>query len=142
NNSPFLYTDGKFVDLGRLNGAATATALALNRRGVVVGAAGYSEDCTQCHAFLWDGELVDLAPAFQFSASVASSINEHGVVVGRAHDSKAGRDFAVRFAKSKVVELENEVPELNGWQLLNATSINDDGAIVGEGMKQGVAHSY
>ena len=80
---PFLYSDGKLIDLGTLGGKS-AGAQAINSQGVVVGwsyTAGANE-----HAFLYsNGTMQDLGTLPGGWSSSAMSINNLGQVVGELH---------------------------------------------------------
>ncbi|BCJ49363.1 hypothetical protein Asp14428_08380 [Actinoplanes sp. NBRC 14428] len=86
---PFLYTGGRFVDLGVLDGGRyeSGDAADLNNRGQVVGSsivtADQEENPAQ-HAFLRQrGRMTDLG-TLGGRYSRASAINERGQVVGTA----------------------------------------------------------
>jgi probable HAF family extracellular repeat protein len=81
---PFLWENGKMVDLGTLGGTCGIPAW-INDRGQVVGYSYLAGDQVQ-HAFLWrgkNGKMQDLGTLGGGSASAsASMINDFGQIVG------------------------------------------------------------
>jgi probable HAF family extracellular repeat protein len=79
---PFLWDDGKMIDLGTLGGVFGAPNW-FNERGQVVGTSDLLGDNT-FHPFLWDeGKLLDLG-TFGGDNGQGNWINETGEVVGEA----------------------------------------------------------
>jgi probable HAF family extracellular repeat protein len=125
----FIWRDGRFKDLGTLPGDIRAVGVAINDAGHVVGYGDF-------HAFLWNGRMVDLDKRSQFDVSSAASINSNDEIVGTG--SVHGDSFAVRFADGRVITLLSEVPDPGKWTALQqAYSINDQGVIVGYGIRSG-----
>jgi probable HAF family extracellular repeat protein len=78
---PFLWQDGKMLDLGTLGGTFGVVSV-LNSRGQVAGVSNLAGD-TASHPFLWDGEkLIDLG-SFGGTFTEVMSMNDAGDVVGR-----------------------------------------------------------
>jgi probable HAF family extracellular repeat protein len=116
-----IWSDGKIIDLGTLEGGHESVASAVNSRGQVVGAFnniisdpfslvgnGY-----QVRAFLWqDGAMKDLGTLGGPDA-FALLINERGQITGQSYTSPLPRTLALR------VDISN----LNQWRsLLQASS--------------------
>lgn len=125
----FLYRKGKMVELGTLGGPNSA-AQAINKNGQVVGSAQTAGDSE--HPFLYSaGKMTDLG-AFNLE-SEAYAINDNGVIVGQTYGvSKSGASFFHAFVYSggKFQDLNNLIPAGSGFELTNATGINDTGQIV------------
>jgi probable HAF family extracellular repeat protein len=81
---PFLWDDGKMIDLGTLGGTCGRSE-SLNNRGQVVGFSDLAGDQI-CHPFLWDrtGGMKDLGTLGGDSGQ-AFSVNDAGEVVGKAN---------------------------------------------------------
>ena len=78
---PFLWENGKMIDLGTLGGTC-GRATALNNRGQVVGFSDLAGD-SGAHAFLWDhtGGMQDLG-TLGGDTGGAAAINDAGDIVG------------------------------------------------------------
>jgi probable HAF family extracellular repeat protein len=131
-----------FHDLGTLGGS-TSSATAINDKGVVVGESQISSGAQ--HAFLYDGEMHDLG-AFNDGATNAKAINNHGQVVGQwnytvGHTQQIGAflyDHGTLYDLMKLLDSSGE-----GWiYLIEATSINKSGQIVGAGVMQDGVHAF
>ena len=82
NNHPFLYSDGKTIDLGTLGGT-NGYGSAINSQGDVVGYALTAN--SQAHAFLYsNGLMKDLGVLPGDFSSWAVSINNLGQVLGNS----------------------------------------------------------
>ncbi len=78
---PFLWTNGKMIDLGTLGGTI-GYPVWLNDRGQVAGFSNLAGDQVY-HGFLWSrGKLIDLLPASGGAYSYALWINDLGDVIG------------------------------------------------------------
>ena len=142
NFQAFLY-DGAFHLLGTLGGP-TSLAAAINNEGVVVGESQISSGAPQ-HAFLYDGSMHDLG-AFNDGTTNAKAINNHGQVVGQwdytvGHTQIGGAflyDHGTLYDLKKLLDSSGE-----GWiYLIEATSINKRGQIVGAGVMHDGVHAF
>src|SRR5260370_20526945 len=123
---PFLWEDGKMVDLGTLGGTCGAPG-AVNSRGQVVGQSNLAGD-TETHAFLWDkGTLIDLG-TLGGSFGTANWINDAGEVVGGA--TTAGDLVIHAFFWSRGVKAD--LGTVDGYDCSVAFGINADGQVVGQ----------
>jgi len=78
---PFLWSEGKMLDLGTLGGTCASTAT-INNRSQVAGTSNLPGDYV-LHPFLWDGKLIDLG-TFGGTFGVANWLNDAGEVTGVA----------------------------------------------------------
>jgi len=137
--------DGSVLDIGTLPLApgwrAEAAARGINDANKVVGSSATTLGTGQTvrHAFLWDnGSFVDLGalrgPEWN---SDARAINDLDQVVGQS----AGTAF-LWTAGEGIRNLNDFIDPASGWVLVDATSINDQGWIVGNGVKDGVNRDF
>ena len=126
-------------------------AAAVNNLEHIVGSASFHTDSGMyAHAFLHDGtSLVDLGTLNGGLSSSAADINENDEVVGSAwletvptsvYDPTSYHAFL--WANSLMSDLNDALPPNPGWLLTAATAINDQGDIVGTGLRGGVAHGF
>jgi len=66
------------------------------------------------------------------SYSIASGLNDNGQVVG-LFDTGGGLFHALLYSGGGMVDLNTLIPANSGWTLTDATAINNNGEIVGEG---------
>ena len=137
-----LWKNGNAIDLGSLGGTANNTPQDLNILGQVVGYSNISGDAT-FHAFLWQrGKMTDLGTLPGDVHSVAEGINIRGEVVGRSSDA----DFNGRgwiWQNGVMTDLNTLIPASSPMYILEGTSNNDLGQIVGIGMtSSGDQHAF
>jgi len=118
-------------DLGTLGGL-TSQANFISELGVVV---GQSDTATGTDAFLWAVDnMVDLGNLGGSSAA-ANSINRYGEVVGTSNTTGDADIRAFLWTVKKgMVDLNTLISPTSGWDLQNASSINDHHVIVGTGL--------
>lgn len=94
---PFLYAEGRRVDLAASLGAREGRALGINAGGQVMGEA---DD----HAFFYDGTRSRYV-AFEGGSrrSFGVAINDHGVGVGGALDSSGYRTFVLEGGRTRLL---------------------------------------
>jgi probable HAF family extracellular repeat protein len=146
-----LWGPNGLVDLGALGGDVAAAA-GINAKGWVVGGAttenGIEYGGPGTHAFLWkDGTMIDLGAFDGADFSSANAVNANGEVVGFAGNPKLDNpDNAMTAAywdaSGKLYNLNDAIPDDNGWFLVTAISINDDGLITGLGVYDGHYHGF
>jgi probable HAF family extracellular repeat protein len=119
---PFMYDDGRLVDLGTLGGAY-GSANAINRLGTIVGVSSTSDGRTRAFRYR-NGSMVDLGALSHAYASNAYAINDSDQIVG---DSD-GR--GVLWQEGLIFDLNDLLADGDkGWRIMRATGINIAGQI-------------
>lgn len=123
---------------------------ALNDRGRVVGSGevtlhprrGAAHEAV--HAFLYrDGIVSDLKPLPGHNYSQAWSVNEADDVVGASLDNVRERSTAALWRGGRTYDLSRRVlGGTQGWKLLEASGINNDGIIVGTATKNNERQAF
>ena len=138
-----LWRNGRAIDLGSLGGSTNNAPQDINILSQVVGFSGLPGDRT-FHAFLWQrGVMHDLGTLPGDIHSVAESINIAGEVVGRSSDADFnGRGFV--WQNGKMTDLNTLIPADSGFYIMEGTSNNDWGQIVGVAMlvSSGEVHAF
>jgi len=123
---PFLWENGKMIDLGSFGGTLGFGDM-VNNRGQVIGVSDLPGDVTQ-HAFLWEnGNLQDLG-TLGGTYSAPDWLNEAGEVVGGATTQGDLNYFAFLWKNGKMISLG----ALDGDPCSQGNAINERGQIVGE----------
>jgi probable HAF family extracellular repeat protein len=124
---PFLWQDGRMIDLGTLGGTL-GYANWLNNRGQVIGTSNLAGDATH-HAFLWErGKLTNLG-TLGGNNSEAWFANDEGEVVGRADISMSSTHHHAFVWKNGVMI---DLGTVAGQPLSTAEGINSKGQVVGD----------
>jgi probable HAF family extracellular repeat protein len=134
---PFLWENGRMLDLGTLGGTV-GRALMINNRGQVIGQSSLAESpgaCTTgdsltsgCHAFLWDrGILKDLG-TLGGNFSIPNWINDAGEIAGVASNQNEQAVFAFVWNKGVMTNLGT----LEGDCFSQAFAINAEDQVVGQ----------
>jgi probable HAF family extracellular repeat protein len=127
---PFLWSDGKFIDLGTFGG--TQGEGAWINDGAVTGQAATPDGAV--HAFLWSkGVLTDLGTVDGDTCSGGLSINSANQIVGVSFACDHSVAHAFLFEEGQIVDLNTLVPPGSDLQLVLPNDINDKGEIAGFG---------
>lgn len=148
-----LATPGSpMVDLGVLGGVVrfpagsgfNAIATAINGSGQIVGHSTYNGALYYYadHAFLTTaaaGPMQDLG-TLGGAFSAANGINTTGQIVGNSTLAGDTAGHAFLYTGGVMKDLNGMIATGSGWELLNATAINDNGQIVGTAWLNGVPY--
>jgi probable HAF family extracellular repeat protein len=130
NSLAFAYQNGTMTSLGTLPAPFSSqgsSPVGINNAGQIIGESVGS----YTHAFLYsDGIMTDLGTLDGIDA-YASAINSAGQVVGYS-DFSSGPADAFLYENGGMVDLNSLIP-FDGWHLTDATGINDNGWIIGNG---------
>ena len=135
----FLYANGATVNLGSLGGRSVAYAI--NDSGVIVGNSSASGSAP-VHAVRWaNGVIRDLGTLGGANSS-AAAINEAGVIAGWAETAQGAR-HAVIWRDGVIADLNTLIPQGTGWELVAATGITFEDAVIGWGRRaDGLLHGF
>jgi probable HAF family extracellular repeat protein len=137
---------GTMIDLGTLGGRRSY-GFGISSNGMVCGESDtVANDPLSglpiSHGFLFDGTLHDLGTLGGIS-SQGNGVNSLGQVVGQSYLGYYDTQHAFRYsAASGMVDLNSLVDPSLGWELLDATAINDTGQITGYGVISGKEHAF
>jgi probable HAF family extracellular repeat protein len=139
----FIYSHGKFTDIGTLGGSF-AEAIAVNNNGTVAGQSFVAGDAAT-HAFVYrSGKLTDIDPNNSLGGSAAVSVNDYGaIVVQGGLDLPSTEPFSgFLYSKGRLVDLNSLIDPNSGWSIDFAFQINNNGVIIGSGTLNGVVRSF
>jgi probable HAF family extracellular repeat protein len=137
---------GTMIDLGTLGGSQSY-GLGISSNGLVCGMSDTvaNDPITAqpiSHAFLFDGAIHELGTLGGIS-SQGNGVNSRGQVVGQSYLGYYDRQHAFVYnAASGMVDLNSLIDPSLGWELFDATAINDAGTITGYGNVNGQEHAF
>jgi probable HAF family extracellular repeat protein len=136
------------IDLGALPPAyPDSRTIRINNRGQAIGwaatAPGNVEQIVGAtHAVLWDdGRAIDLGTIGGGPTSRAYGLNNRTQIVGTARTA-AGADHAFLWQDGQMTDANDLLPDDSGWTLTIAFGIDEQGAIVGQGIHNGQRHGF
>lgn len=132
----FFWNGTSLQDLGTLGGSSSR-GNAINNAGHV---AGDSRVNGAERAFLWNGTSMRDLGALGLSYSTARAINNAGHVVGQAGGSTTSVGFF--WDGTTMWDLNSLIQNNPGWQIIDATGINDLGQISGRAFKDGRIQAF
>lgn len=127
-------------DLGTLGGEA-AHAYAINDQDEIVGWSYVDDVSPVSRAWRFRGQGLEALPSLGGVYSSAFGINNAGEIVGAATDA-AGRQRGVIWRSDQIHDLNALIAPSAGWVLTRAWDVDDQGAIVGEGLKNGEPRGF
>jgi probable HAF family extracellular repeat protein len=136
----FLHDGVRMRALGTLGGEASM-AMAINDAGLIVGGA-FLPNGSVYHAFLRVGGRMRDLGTLGGSYSFARGINTAGHVVGESLTAGDRVQHAFLYRDGVLKDLNSLIPTGSGWELTEATAINDAGQIVGVGTRGGQPRAY
>jgi len=139
---PFLWSKGKFIDLGTFGGTI-GEADWINDAGAVTGQAWTSGNAA-LRGFFWkNGILTDIGTVEGDGCSGGLSINSTNQIVGFSATCDGSVFHAFLWEDGKIVDLNSLISRGADLHLLQATNINDRGEIAGFGvLPDGDGHAF
>jgi len=145
DTTALLFRDGEVIALPDLDGGYNLVH-DLNNDGFAVGLASRSDTGPwpyDAEATRWDTradpitvELLGRLPGHRLS--LATDISSTGVAVGYSVDAEFDDQRAVAWIDGQIVDLNGWLPPDTDWHLEIATAVNDSGAIIGYGRRDGI----
>lgn len=127
------------VDAGLLTGYDTAIGTALSDDESLAGVA-YNAGETARVGFLYrSGSMVQIPSLQGDTMLIPTGVNALGQVVGNSIADASSRGFL--YSNGTTVPLTSLIPSNLGWQIVQASAINNKGQIVGTGILNGSQHA-
>ena len=138
---PFLWSKGKWIDLGTFGGTFGDPA-SINDAGVVTGHAATPDSAV--HGFLWKkGVLTDIGTVDGDDCSAGFSINSANQIVGQSFACDGSVAHAFLWENGKIFDLNSLISDGSDLQLIVAGNINNNGEIAGIGvLPSGDQHAF
>ena len=76
------------------------------------------------------------------TTSCAYAVNNNGQIVGSSKILGDSENHAFLYDNNQMLDLNDLLPTGSGWELKNASDINDSGQIVGNGIIAGEYHAF
>jgi probable HAF family extracellular repeat protein len=150
--SSAVVTTAAFDDVVSLPVPNGGSANAVNGRNVIVGATGNGGGAVYAHAFRYDhdtAEFLDLGTLHGGLSSSAGDVNESGQIVGTSwleteptSVSDPTRYHAFIWDSGVMRDLNDLVDAGSDWTLTSASAVNDNGDIVGVGIRGRQQHGF
>ena len=147
NDKAYLWVGGILTNLHNhpsITGV-TSRALGISDDGIITGEIQFDIAKPE-EAGLWiDGEPIRLVPEINRPQGAATAINSHNQVVGWFNDLDNLREGFLAFIwqDGERIELLDLIPPGGGWDTLFPFDINDQGQIVGGGIRFGqLGHGF
>ena len=135
----FVYSGGVLTTL--TFGGSNGIARAINASGQVVGTSYTAGDASR-PAFLYSGGVMSSLGTLGGFGSEAFGINSLGQIVGWSSTTGNASNDAFVYSGGAMIDLNSLLPANSGWQLEQATAINDSGKIVGYGYLNGQLQGF
>ena len=135
----FLWENSVMTKLAGLS-SGYGIAYGISDNGFIVGMSTTDSPWYRSHATLWvGGSAIDLGTLKDPDpgTSYALDVNSSGQVVGWSHAHNTFNTHAFLFENGVMKDLNDLIDPGSGWELEEATGINDRGQIVGWGDYQG-----
>lgn len=138
SNAAF-WKSGNITDLGTPKDFDTAFATAISDDEAVVGYAYNGTDSGRTGFINRGGTFGTINGLTGATRTIPTGVNALGQVVGNSTQDGASRAFL--YNNGNTTALDNLIPSNSGWQIIQASAINNRGQIVATGIKNGAQHA-
>jgi probable HAF family extracellular repeat protein len=147
NSLGFLYSGGKTITLGALqgsNGLFTNWPIAVSSNGIVVGLASTPNSTQAAPSYIYQNGVMSSIPLYQGIVFNPTSVNSHGLVLGAApigvNNVSSFTQLLYNSTTGIFTPLSSLLPANSGWSLEAGISINDQGQILARASENGIDH--